>query len=229
MALVKKATTGAVIAAMLALLVPLVLSSMAEARSASSYVAVRGLYGWAQDVNRAPRAGGGGDISFTSTYGATVAVGRSFMNWLRVEGEFGYMYMGLDKMETTQRGKMNVSGNDTHLGLMINAYAQLVNNSPFTPFIGFGAGAVNAALDLKFTHPNTGETIKNSSSEWGLAYQLMVGVSWDINAQWAIELMYRYYVSFDRSPSNHATATVEDFELDGTRASIVMFGARFRF
>lgn len=216
-------------AAAMAVLV-VVLVGGAVAGAADNYVAVRGMFGWAQEAERTSEGGSGSTISFDSAYGGTVAVGRGITPWLRIEGEAGYVYMSLDKMKRHKLGdQVDVSGHDRQFTLMVNAYLEWPNQSPFKPFIGAGVGMVNAKLDLSFVHPANGSVVKAGDAVWAFAYQFIAGASWRINDMWEVEFMYRYYLTTDRTHSNHGTATYDEFELEGTRASMIFIGGRLRF
>ena len=67
--------------------------------------------------------------------------------------------------------------------LMANAYFDYLTCTPWTPYVGAGLGT--AYLKYHF-NPNDHKSVYN------LAWQVMAGVAYDINANWTFDLGYRY-------------------------------------
>ena len=211
------------------LLVVLILVAVLPVSSEScQYIVFRGGPGWASDADRTPNPEGGSVLSFTSEFDLNLAYGHSFSNWLRAEVELGYVNMGLEKMYLKkQEQDVDLEGSDTHLRGMINVFLDWRNSTGLTPFIGLGAGMARANLDMKWELPNQGSTAETESSDYTFTWQAIAGAGWLMNSSWEIELMYRYYVSNDRTHDNHDIATYPEVEVEGTKAGFVQVGIRY--
>lgn len=199
-----------------------------SAEAGSQYLVIRGGPGWASDTDRTPNPGGGSAISFKSEFDLNIAYGRNFTEWLRAEVELGYVNMSFDKMYLKKQDKdVELEGSDTHIRVIVSAYADWNNHTGFTPFIGGGIGLTNANLDMKWELPNQGTTAETESSDNAFIWQAVAGMGWRIGSSWELELMYRYYSSNDRTHDNHETATYPDVEVEGTKASFIELGIRY--
>ncbi len=196
----------------------------------SFYMALRGGPGWADQAERSPESGSGAKLKFESEYDLNLAAGYRFLSWLRAEGELGFVNMSLDNLELENRGQtVDANGQDRQYRGMVNVYLDGANSTAFTPFIGAGAGAIRANLDLSWTLPRSGATVKTDDWDWAFAWQFMAGIGWRVAPRLEVELAYRYYGSDDRSHANHSTANNPDVVVDGTRASFVQAGLRYYF
>ena len=95
---------------------------------------LRGGHGWSKDVTR--QGALSPDVSFKDIWDLGVAY-RKF-GWLRLEGEFSYIHANIDDVVRGDGASLNGSGQDRHYVLMVNAFADWHNTSPFTPFAGLG-------------------------------------------------------------------------------------------
>lgn len=195
----------------------------------SNYVVVRGGPGWADTSTRSPGGKGSSEIHFKSEYGINIAYGHRFFDWLRLEGELGYLDLKLDGHTQNLTGqKMDMSGHDEHFTTMLNVYADWHNSTAFTPFVGAGLGLAQVRLDMKFTRSNS-EIAETDDKTTVFAYQFMGGVSWAIHQAWELELSYRYYATNDRTHDNHSAANYPEVDIEGTKCSSVYLGMRFNF
>ncbi len=199
-----------------------------SAEAGFQYLAFRGGPGWASDVDRVPNTNGGSVISFKSEFDLNIAYGRSFTDWLRAELELGYVYMGFEKMYLKNQGEtVELEGSDTHLRGMVSVILDWNNCTGFTPFIGGGIGLAHANLDMKWELQNQSAPAETESSDIAFIWQAVAGTSWHIGSSLEMELMYRYYVSNDRTHDNHENATYPEMEVEGTKASFIELGIRY--
>ena len=83
--------------------------------------------------------------------------------------------------------KKNIEGVHTKLykhSLMANAYFDYLTCTPWTPYVGAGIGASYLKYNV-----NGGEAKK---TKYRFAWQVMTGVTYDINANWTLDAGYRY-------------------------------------
>ena len=126
----------------------------------------------------------------------------------RVEGEIGYRMIDVD--EATIGGfTFPVDGEVTALTIMANGYYDHDMGSPLTPYVGLGLGFVDA--DFEITVPGLG-TFETSDTEG--AYQVMVGIGYEISPTTVLTAGYRFFSIFESDP-----LMVHDFSV----------GARFMF
>lgn len=106
------------------------------------------------------------------------ALGYGFGNGVRLEGELGFRHNHADS-----GGSMDATS------LMGNALYDFQTNSPFTPYVGGGVGAVRVQPN-NLVMPGFSATIDDG--ETVPAWQAMAGVAYDLNPNWKLDLGYRY-------------------------------------
>ena len=152
-----------------------------------------------------------GEMSFDDGFAATGALGDALGNGMRVEMELGYRVNDLNKISVAGFGSTGIGGNLKTISLMGNAYYDFLNDGPFKPFIGVGAGVadIEADIDLVGTEDDT-----------VFAYQIAAGGSLTVNDHLSIDVQYRYFAT-------------EDPNFDGLKAEYathnLFFGLRFNF
>jgi opacity protein-like surface antigen len=97
---------------------------------------------------------------------------------------------------------------------MANVYYDLGSGS-LRPYLGVGAGFAQTELEATFTPPLGTPVVDNEDT--GLAYQIMLGASFDPGSSFVVDFGYRYFVApgFEGSGviAPAATSNVEaDFE-----------------
>lgn len=97
---------------------------------------------------------------------------------------------------------------------MANAYFDYLTCTPWTPYVGAGLG-------LSYLKADFGDIAKTS---YNLGWQVMGGLTYDINSHWTLDLGYRY-ADLGRVRKYHegvvAKVNARDHE--------IMFGARYEF
>ena len=98
--------------------------------------------------------------------------------------------------------------------VMANAYFDYLTCTPWTPYVGAGIGSAYLKAD-------SGEEAK---SVYNLAWQVMAGLTYDINSHWTLDAGYRY-ADLGRIRKNSgdsvAKLTARDHE--------IMLGVRYTF
>lgn len=201
------------------------------ADTTDNYFVLRGGLAMPQDMDiNASGGGSGSTMSFENGYTVSVAYGRRILPWLRGEIEIGWNAMDADKLQLHNRKtEIDDNGKDEHLYGMLNALADWRNDSAFTPYIGLGVGVANATLENTFVWPGNGNQVSRDSSDTAFAWQFMLGVLWDINSSWGMELRGRYFGSDDRIHDNHAAGTNVNLDVDGSRIWLLDFGVCYKF
>ena len=200
-----------------------------KAEIPSNYVVARGGPVWANTTTRSPGGQGSSEIHFKSEYGINIAYGHRFFDWLRLEGELGYLDLKVDGHTHNLSGqKMDMSGHDEHFKAMLNVYADWHNSTAFTPFVGAGLGLSHIRLDTNFPRSNS-EIAETNDNVTVFAYQFMGGISWAVHQAWELELSYRYYATNNRTHDNHSAASNPEVDIEGTKCSTVYLGVRFNF
>ena len=122
----------------------------------------------------------------TVGFGAGGAVGYDFGDF-RADAEFSYLSAGF-----RHGGKVdeNNKADDTLtvMAIMANGFFDLDTGTPFFPYIGIGAGAVNLSVTLK-----DDETSQFDGTGWGFGYQANLGVAYQVIDEIALTLGYKFF------------------------------------
>lgn len=194
-----------------ALLVGLLLAaSTTTALAAGPYIGAAGGVSIVHDGDVTVTGLGTVTAEYDAGYGFNVSAGYNFEP-VRLEFEFGYKNADLDKI-SGPGGSASVSGTDiTVMSYMINAFYDIKTNSPVTPYIGAGIGALNGELKS--------EGSKEDDTEFGI--QAIVGAAYNFNKNLALDLSYR----FQTAPSDFSKNDVSiEF-----MSSNIMAGLRYNF
>lgn len=194
-----------------------------------SYAAARGSVvmtddaDWIFDNDFGPVPAGGNVISkFDDGYGAGVALGMKLPHQFRVEGELFWQENDIDsgRLGPVQLSALGGLNGDVGVwGAMLNGYYDFLEG-PLVPFVGLGVGY--AQVDAKV---NLGNISVIDDDDTVLAYQAMVGVSYDFMPNLAGVLAYRYMSLDDPQFKDQAGGKV-DMEYD---TQIVDLGIRYSF
>lgn len=136
--------------------------------------------------------------------------------FVRIEGELAYKHGEMSSIndQTSQVKYANVDGRIGVYSMMVNAFFDLRNPSPVTPYIGGGIGLATLSLDDTYaTNQSTGNRVRlyDSGSEPVFAYQVGAGLEIALNYMLSLDLGYRYFgttkANFNNSP--HVTTEME--------------------
>jgi len=200
-----------------------------QAEAADNYFVLRGGFAAPQDMDISASGGDESKVmSFDNGYTVGIAYGRRILPWLRGEIEVGWTEMDADTFKMEHRGiEVDDKGRDEHLYGMLNGLVDWQNDSAFTPYLGLGLGVAKATLENDFVFPDTGRQVSRDSSDTAFAYQLMLGLVWDVNANWGLELRGRYFASNDRTHDRPNRTT--DLEADGSQLWMLDLGVSYKF
>ena len=107
------------------------------------------------------------------------ALGTRLNENFRVEGEIGYHWNGADRTSNGQDFTFSV------LSFMGNVYFDIPTQSPLTPYLGLGLGFGIAG--------GSEDSFGTSDSDGVGAFQLMVGLGYDISPKATLTFGYRYF------------------------------------
>lgn len=146
---------------------------------------------------------------------------------MRLEGELSYRYSEIKSITDLADGFQfqNVDGNLGALNFMANAFIDLHNASPVTPYFGGGVGF--AVLNLSDTYAGTPSQVLlyHNGTEAVFAYQVGAGLELALNRMFSLDLGYRYF--------NTGKATFEDNPAISTNMELeshnAMVGLRMKF
>ena len=117
--------------------------------------------------------------------------------FLRVEGELSYRYSEMKTVTSNQGFQFSdVDGNLGALAMMVNAFFDLHNASPITPYFGGGVGFAVLYLSNTFGfNPSNGidEHLYPEDNDTVFAYQAGAGVEIALNPMLSLDVGYRYF------------------------------------
>ena len=158
------------------------------------YVAAGGGVTLITDISEVPEQGIVGndeeaDWDLDFGFGAGGSAGYDFGDF-RTEAEFSFQSANFLHDETID-DDTKADDNLTVMSILANGFFDLDTGTPFVPFIGIGAGAVNLAVKLDDGNDDTDPQFEGSG--WGFAYQANVGVAYEIIDAVALTLGYKFF------------------------------------
>jgi opacity protein-like surface antigen len=146
---------------------------------------------------------------------------------MRLEGELSYRYSEIKSITDTADGFQfqNVDGNLGALNFMANAFIDLHNASPITPYFGGGVGF--AVLNLSDTYAGTPSQalLYPNGTDTVFAYQVGAGMELALNQMFSLDLGYRYFntgkANFEDNPAISTNMKLESHN--------AMVGLRMKF
>lgn len=160
--------------------------------------------------------------AFDNGFSGHASVGYEWGTW-GIELEGNYKTLDAD-FRTTKATAVETatSGDQTHLSGMVNLFAILMADKPISTYFGGGIGMTQIEWDNVL--PTGGTAIDDSDTVF--TWQLIAGVSFDINQNIALELDYRYVRPGDIE-LNDTAATFYDF--NNQHLHNITLGFKFRF
>jgi opacity protein-like surface antigen len=201
--------------AVMAVIVPSVASAQ------NIYAAIRGGPGFTAD-SLDGAFGLEDTTAYKTGFTGSGAVGYSFPIGLRLEGEFGFIYIPLKS-----EGGEDVDGSIKNYLLMANAYydLKLAALGPFKPYVGFGLGVARVNIEQDIIRPDAGRVSVNQPRT-SFAYQARAGVAYEVNRWLDLSLGYRY-VHIDGA--HYSRNGVDIGNLGALNNHSVELGAAFKF
>ncbi|MDE0449062.1 MAG: outer membrane beta-barrel protein [Spirochaetaceae bacterium] len=160
------------------------------------YVAAGGGVTLITDISEVPEKGIAGnedkaDWDLDFGFGAGGSAGYDFGDF-RAEAEFSFQSANFRHGEKIDKdADREADDNLTVMSILANGFFDLDTGTPFVPFIGIGAGAVNLAVKLDDGNDDTDPLFEGNG--WGFAYQANVGVAYEIIDAVALTLGYKFF------------------------------------
>ncbi|MGK2741531.1 outer membrane protein [Tepidicaulis sp. LMO-SS28] len=189
----KSVSIGAVSAAAL-----FIMGGVAQAEPAKPgmYVSFGGGMNWVDDSEDS-----GVTVEFKDGYTLQGAIGYDSgdftdMGKFRVEGEISYTENDNDKISGGGLS-FDVGGQVEQTAVMANAYWDFIPGGTLRPYVGFGIGMADVEVEA------SAGGFTASGSETEAAYRGMLGLTYHMNQNWALDVGYRYtVVAFDNDLEN---------------------------
>jgi len=164
------------------------------------YLSVQGGATWVQDADfdydlPAPFSISG-ESEFETGFNAGVSAGYDF-GPARLEAEIVYRENDFDTLEATLSGfgppldgtfRGDVDGEVNSTSLMVNAFWDIENETPVTPYLGAGLGLANVEVD--------GDDF-DKDDDTVFAYQFAAGIAVALTPNLSLDLGYRYFATDD--------------------------------
>ncbi len=146
---------------------------------------------------------------------------------LRLEGELSYRHSDIKSITDKSDGFrfQNVDGNLGALSFMANAFVDLHNPSPITPYFGGGVGFAVLNLSDTFAGAPSRVLLYPNGSETVFAYQVGAGLEIALNRMFSLDLGYRYFGT-DKANFESDSISTTNLKLESHNA---MVGLRMIF
>jgi opacity protein-like surface antigen len=148
---------------------------------------------------------------------------------IRLEGELSYRQNEMDKLTDRGNTGFDYSGVDGDVGVftaMANAFLDLHNDSPITPYIGGGMGLATIYIsETSATIDGIRQPIYAEDDESVFAYQAGVGLDIALNRQTSLDIGYRYFET-EKARFNSDWEQSKSLKLQSHNVAV---GFRFKF
>ncbi len=146
---------------------------------------------------------------------------------LRLEGELSYRHSDIKSITDQSNGFQfqDVNGDLGALSFMANAFIDLHNPSPITPYFGGGAGFAVLDLSDTFAGAPTQGLLYPGGSQTVFAYQVGAGLELALNRFFSLDIGYRYFGT-DKAKFESNSISTTDLKLESHNA---MVGLRMKF
>lgn len=170
------------------------------------------------------------------TGGFSVGYNFQYRYNIPIRAELNYTAHGrFDKGKTVHLPYKTEFAHDSKLGLqtlMTNVWLDIPTGLPITPYVGGGMGLAYIEYKGKQTFNST-QVINTSGYKSNFAWQVGTGINYRLNAQWSLDLGYRYVyagkISSDRWTSVQAGAPTHFSDKAKVKSNEYMLTARYTF
>ncbi|HJV34213.1 outer membrane protein [Geomonas sp.] len=143
------------------------------------------------------------------------ATGGYDFGWVRTEGELSYRRGNPSKVNDRLNGvtydKLSDSGGLSIISMMGNAFVDIHNQSPFTPYLGGGLGFAAMTLnDTLGSTPTQRVIVFQGGDDTVFAWQLGAGVDYNITKMFSVDLGYRF---FSTATAHFNKASLAEYDL----------------
>lgn len=132
--------------------------------------------------------------------------------YLRLEGEMSYKRGEINSVNDQTSGEryVNADGDVQLFATMANAFFDVHNGSPITPYLGGGLGYARVKLsNTRAVSSSTGDVndhVLRSGEEGAFAYQVGAGLEAELSRRVSLDIGYRYFgtsrITFDNNWPN---------------------------
>ena len=155
----------------------------ANAADAGPYLTLDGGVNLMQDVTIAPAGMPSFKRQMDTGFRVGAIAGYNLNEWVGLELESGFMYNGFKGINDAWYGAVPILG---------NVVFRYENSSGFVPYIGAGAGGAYTMVEGNGT----------DKSDFVFAYQGKVGVAYNISANMAVDVGYKFFGTADQKYDN---------------------------
>lgn len=128
-----------------------------------------------------------GTVKTDWTWAGALAAGLK-MYAFRTELEYNQSGTATDTRHARNGLYDTVRNNQSYRSYMLNGYFDIPVHSSVQPYIGIGIGI--AHIKNRFTFVDVNSATKKQENR--LAYQLMAGLTYEVNSAWTLDAGYRY-------------------------------------
>lgn len=148
---------------------------------------------------------------------------------IRLEGELSYRWNEMDSIKDRETGVKygGVEGDIGVFACMANAFLDMHNSSPVTPYLGGGIGLATIYISDTYGTDSDGfrRTLYSEDDESVFAYQAGAGLDIALNRQTSIDIGYRYFET-EKASFTSDWYQSKDFKLQSHSVAV---GFRFNF
>jgi OOP family OmpA-OmpF porin len=132
------------------------------------------------------------DLQETWVLGAKFGYTPPAFKYFAVELEYFYLKHDIDRSAGSSVSV--VSGDATLNNFMVNFLVRYPQGR-FHPYLGFGLGVSSVDVSGTRTQQILGSTVTQplNDSDTSFAYQILLGVNYEINKNWSADLTYRWF------------------------------------
>jgi outer membrane protein OmpA-like peptidoglycan-associated protein len=195
------------------------LTAHAQGLPQGPYLGIGAGANWAEDSD--VKFGAKNKFEFDTGWVAAIEGGYAFSSGFRTGLEFSYRSNNVGKARGPGAG--NAAGDFSSYNVMGNVYYDINTGTPFTPYIGGGAG-------VSFLYANdagrifSGTTLDGSDTQF--AYQAIGGISYRFNPNIALTAEYRYFATLD--PKIDLVGRTENAKTEYHNHAVLL-GVRYTF
>ena len=155
----------------------------ASAADAGPYLTLDGGVNILQDLTVKQPGSASKKVEMDTGFRVGAIGGYNLNEWVGLELESGFMYNGFRGMNDAWYGAVPILG---------NVVFRYENSSGFVPYIGAGAGGAYTMVEGNGT----------DKSDFVFAYQGKVGVAYQISANMAVDVGYKFFGTADQKYDN---------------------------
>jgi opacity protein-like surface antigen len=186
-----------------------------------------GLFPQSTELHSFPGTGGSSKLTLNPGFRAGLGTDYSFTPYLSFGWEIGVLASTVDRAS----GLDEMDAVITQVPLLVNLAFRYENETGFTPFIGFGAGAASTAINVDEARSATAR-VEGSDYDFVLAWQATGGLKYQFRNGLELGLLYKYLWTGDAEWELNDDSLVtgdRELELNGIRSHAVLAFVSYRF